>query len=268
MKSARFDYVRPVDVAGAIAALAQPNARPFAGGQSLGPMLNLRLARPSLLVDVARLPDLRTTEKTTQGVTYGAAITHAEFEDAAVPDATNGVLPCIARGIAYRAVRNRGTIGGSLAHADPAADWVTTLSALGAVVRIAGPQGERGVPVDAFVTGAFETVLQPQEIVLAVFVPALSPNARWGYAKICRKVGEFAEAMCAVLADSERGVFRMAIGAVEARPIVITDAREMIEEPALLDPLLQAASKEPATLKLRQSVIRRAIAATREGVGR
>ena len=109
-------------------------------------MLNLRLARPALLVDIARTRDLRGALEDGDAVTYGAAVTHADIEDGRVPDATPGWLRSAACHIAYRAVRNRGTIGGSLAHADPAADWVNIMTALGAMVLVSGPHGDRSYP--------------------------------------------------------------------------------------------------------------------------
>ena len=142
MKPVDFGYARPATIAEAVALLASnPDAKIIAGGQTLGPMLNLRLARPSLLVDVARIPELTRVDETADLVTLGAAITHAAIEDGRVPDFTNGYLARVAHGIAYRAVRNRGTVGGSLAHADPAADWLTAFVALDAEVVIAGPRG-------------------------------------------------------------------------------------------------------------------------------
>lgn len=263
MKASRFDYARPDSVAEAIAALSDAGAKPVSGSQSLGPMLNLRLARPTLLVDVVKLPELRRVEERADGILFGAAITHAEFEDGAVPDPTPGFMRAIAHGIAYRAVRNRGTIGGSLAHADPAADWPTTLCALGANVHLTGPAGQRQLPVEEFILGAFETVLGPGEIIVGVFVPRASDQARWGYRKFCRKLGEFAESMCAVLADPVRDVHRLAIGATEARQIVINNAAEVIANPYLLDkPLSEAGlAADPAAFRLHRAVIRQAIAA-------
>ncbi|TCK30933.1 carbon-monoxide dehydrogenase medium subunit [Ancylobacter aquaticus] len=263
MKAARFDYLRPADRAGATVALADGDARPMAGGQSLGPMLNLRLARPGCVVDISRLPELRGFEERPAGILFGAALTHAEFEDGAVPDPTPGFLAQVARGIAYRAVRNRGTIGGSLAHADPAADWPTALAALGAHVHLAGPAGTRELPVEAFILGAFETALVPGEIITGVFVPRRSGQARFGYSKSCRKVGEFAEAMCAVLVDPESGTRRLAIGATEARQVVIADAAAALSNPGGVDDLLRAAglATDPAAFKLRREIARRAIAA-------
>ncbi|MCB4769307.1 FAD binding domain-containing protein [Ancylobacter sp. Lp-2] len=263
MKAARFDYQRPATVAAAVAALGGDHgAKPVAGGQSLGPMLNLRLARPSCLVDVAKIPELRRVEERADGVLYGAAITHAEFEDGAVPDPTPGFLARVAHGIAYRAVRNRGTVGGSLVHADPAADWPTTLTALGARVVLAGPQGTRELALEDFLLGAFSTALEEGEIVTGVFVPRCSAGARFGYRKSCRKVGEFAEAMCAVLADDGRGVHRLVIGATEGRHIVVTEAKAVLADPSRLDARLAAAGfdAEPATLRLHRKVIREAIA--------
>ena len=263
MKASRFDYARPDTVAEAIAALSDVGAKPVSGSQSLGPMLNLRLARPTLLVDVVKLPELRRVEERAAGILFGAAITHAEFEDGAVPDPTPGFMRAIAHGIAYRAVRNRGTIGGSLAHADPAADWPTTLCALGASVHLAGPAGQRQLPVEEFILGAFETALGRGEIIAGVFVPRASDQARWGYRKSCRKLGEFAESMCAVLSDPARGVHRLAIGATEARQIVIKNAAEAIANPDLLDEPLREAGlvADPAAYRLHRTVIRQAIAA-------
>lgn len=262
MKASRFDYARPTNVAEAIAGLSDTGAKPMSGSQSLGPMLNLRLARPTLLVDVARLPELRRVEERDGGILFGAAITHAEFEDGAVPDPTPGFMRTVAHGIAYRAVRNRGTIGGSLAHADPAADWPTTLCALGAIVHIAGPAGQRQVPVEDFILGAFETALEAGDIITGVFVPRASSEARWGYRKSCRKLGEFAESMCAVFSDPFRGVHRLAIGATEARQIVVTDAAA-IANPDLLDARLREVglAADPAAFRLHRAVIRQAIAA-------
>lgn len=263
MKAARFDYLRPATVAEAAAALAgDPAAKPVAGGQSLGPMLNLRLARPSTLVDVAKLPELRRVEERADGVFYGAAITHAEFEDGVVPDPTPGFLARIAHGIAYRAVRNRGTVGGSLVHADPAADWPTTLTALGARVVLAGPSGARELALEDFVLGAFSTALEEGEIVTGVFIPRCSAGARFGYRKSCRKVGEFAEAMCAVLSDEVRGVHRLVVGATEGRHIVVAEARDALADPSLLDDRLAQAglAADPATFRLHRKVIREAIA--------
>ena len=194
MKPARFEYERPADIAGAIALLQREDivVKIIAGGQSLGPMLNLRLAQPDLLVDITGIAELKRVEENSDAIVVGACVTHSDMEDARVPDVTHGALPAVARGIAYRAVRNRGTIGGSLAHADPSADWVASLAAIGADVLIRGPAGRRSLAIADFVTGVFEVALASGEMVEGVRIPRLSPTARWGYYKICRKTGELA----------------------------------------------------------------------------
>ena len=206
MKARAFDYERPATLQLAIEIVgSDESAKILAGGQSLGPMLNLRLIAPKVLVDVRRIQELARAEDTGDAIVLGACVTHAAIEDGDVIDGTRGIMPRIARGIAYRAVRNFGTIGGSLAHADPSADWLTSLAALGASVLIFGTAGLRAVPVSEFMVGVFETALRPGEIVQAVRIPKLSSRARWGFYKVCRKPGEFAEAMAAVLWDPERG---------------------------------------------------------------
>ena len=226
MKPVAFDYVRPSTLADAIAFLkrADLSVKLLAGGQSLGPMLNLRLAQPDLLVDITAVPDLLRVETEDDGLLIGACVTHADIEDGRVPDPTDGALPAVARAIAYRAVRNRGTIGGSLVHADPAADWITALAALGADAVVRGPAGQRRLPVEQFMASAFEAALEPDELLEAIRVPRLSPRRRWGFYKFCRKAGEFAHAIGAVLYDPERAVCRVVIGATESTPIVVPDA--------------------------------------------
>lgn len=230
MKPVAFDYERVADVAAAVKCLAASAgmARVLAGGQSLGPMLNLRLAQPRLLVDVCGIAELRQTSATTEAQVVGACVTHAAIEDGDVPDATRGLMRAVAREIGYRAIRNRGTIAGSLCHADPAADWVSTLLLLDASVCIAGPEGLRDVPVTSFVTGAYATALGEAEMVTAVRIPRLSTAARWSYYKVCRKPGEFAEAIAGFLVDPERGSCRGVVGATHGAPYVIPDASALL----------------------------------------
>lgn len=223
MKASRFDYERPADLATVIRLIQRDDitVKIVAGSQSLGPMLNMRLVQPDLLVDITGIAELKRVETSADAIVIGACVTHADIEDLRVPDVTGGAMPRVARGIAYRAVRNRGTIGGSLVHADPSADWINCLAALGAQVLIAGPGGKREMPVEAFMEGVFESALAPGEMLDAVRVPRLSKNARWGFHKLCRKTGEFGHALGAVLHDPDRSVCRVVIGALEAKPIVL-----------------------------------------------
>ena len=234
MKAAAFAWAPPTALPDAIRLLQAEGACAMAGGQSLGPMLNLRAARPSAVVPLFALPDLHGAEDAGDALTLGAATTHAIIADGRTPDimvAGQPVLARIAGGIAYRAVRTRGTIGGSLCHADPAADWLVTLTALHAVVLTT----QRAVPLDRFVTGPFRTVLAPGEIVRAVRIPRPAPDARWGYHKLCRKPGEFAHAMSACLLDS--AATRIVIGALGGRPAVLAGPDEAGAALAFLDPV-------------------------------
>jgi aerobic carbon-monoxide dehydrogenase medium subunit len=221
MKPAPFEHARPASLADAISLLAARagSARVLAGGQSMGPMLNLRLAQPRLLVQVDRLSELAGVAADANAVTIGACVTHAAIADGLVPDIGGNVLARVADNIAYRAVRNRGTIGGSLCHADPAADWVTVLIALDAVAELHGPGGPRSMRVAEFVQGAFRTALLPGEILRAVRVPRLPDDARWGYVKACRKPGDFAHAMTAVLLTTSTR--RAVIGALAGKPLLL-----------------------------------------------
>lgn len=241
MKPARFDYLRPASLADAAGALAggDGEVRVLAGGQSLGPMMNLRLAQPDSLVDIAGLDGLDGVDATEDRVRVGARVTHARIEDGAVPGPTGAYMQAVAAGIAYRSVRNRGTVGGSLAHADPAADWPAALLALGGEIVAVGPGGERSLPVDGFQVGPFTTALAPGDVLAAVVLPQL--DGPWGYYKVCRKPGEFADAIGAVTVGAEpravcgaTGSAPFRVPAVEgmlaggARELSIGDGREML----------------------------------------
>jgi carbon-monoxide dehydrogenase medium subunit len=190
-------------------------------------MLNLRLVQPELIIDITALPELKQAQRDGDELVLGACITHADIEDGRAPDVTRGAMREVAANIAYRAVRNRGTIGGSLSHADPAADWVSALSALGARLTLRSRDGVRKLAVEAFVLAALESALRPGEILEAVHIPVRAASARWGYAKSCRKTGEFAHAIAAVLIDPEAASGRVVIGAIDTAPIVLVDPAEL-----------------------------------------
>lgn len=264
MKPVRFDYAAADDAAAAcrLLALGINDTKLIAGGQSLGPMLNLRLARPPGLVDVSRANDMRGARDDGDAIVYGGAVTHAEIEDGIVPDATPGWLASVARRIAYRAVRNRGTIGGSLAHADPAADWVNVLTALDASVVLARSGATRTVALSDFFTGPFATVLAHDEVIAGVRVPKRGAAARWGYWKFCLKVGDFAKASAAVLIDPERGDSRILLGALEKPPMLLSDAAAILAGRLPLAPVVTEAAPHLSydSHALHVAVLRRAIA--------
>ena len=237
MKPAAFDYERPSSVQDAVKLLADESlfAKVIAGSQSLGPMLNLRLAQPDLLVDITSIRDLRAVIDGRDDVEIGACVTHADIEDGRVADVTCGLLPFVASRIAYRAVRNRGTVGGSLAHADPASDWVAVFPLLGAEVVVEGRAGRRSIPAESLMISSFITGLKADEVLCGVRVAKLSAASRWGYSKFNQKVGEYAHALGAILHDPARERFRAVIGAVESAPIVVADATSLFGGPFGLD---------------------------------
>ena len=264
MKAAPFEYVRAKDAAHAVELLtaAEGFAKPIAGGQSLGPMLNLRLTEPDLLVDVRTCPDLRGYRDEGDAILYGAAVTHAEIEDGAVPDPCHGWMAAVARRIAYRAVRNRGTLGGSIAHADPAADWLVVLLLLGAEVVVLGSGGTRTAAFGEFVTGPFSTVLGTDEVLAGVRVAKRSHRVRYGYHKTAVKAGEFATAFSVALDDPERGESRAVLGAIERPPVAIDDmsvASDVAGAEAFVNE--RVAGLDAPTVRLHAVTLRRAVRA-------
>ena len=233
MKPVAFQYERARSLDEASSLLAQDGvfSKAVAGSQSLGPMLNLRLAQPDLLVDITSIPELTAVTENSDAIEIGACITHADIEDRRVPDVSRGLLPEVAGRIAYRAVRNRGTIGGSLAHSDPAADWVSVFPLMDAEVLIWSRRGNRALAAGELMVSSFTTTLQPDELIRAIRVPKFSSSARWGFYKFSQTAGEFAHAIGAVLHDPELKKFRAVIGAIETAPIVVPDAAQIFGGP-------------------------------------
>ena len=248
MKAVAYAFAATASVDAATRALRDGGwgCKPIAGGQSLGAMLNLRLAQPETLVDLDGLAELGTVQEAPDHVFFGAMTTHAAIEDGRVPDPSGGLMPFVARSIAYRAVRNRGTLGGSICHADPAADWVSSLPLLGATVVVAGEAGRRDIPAATFMTSAFETLLAEGELLIGVRVPRRSPAARWSYRKFCRKTGEFSHATVGALVDPADGTERLVLGALDGAPRVFEGAgllREISTDPARRQALLDDAGQ-------------------------
>ncbi len=235
MKAAAFDYVRPHSLGEAVALLAKAGgeAQVIAGGQSLLAMMNLRAASPAMLIDIARLPELAGFAEDSDAVTLGACVTHAAIEDGRVPDSSRGLMPRVAASLAYRAIRTRGTIGGSLALADPAAEWPAVLAALDAEVTLFGPNGRHSLKCTEFTTGIYETRLADDEIIESVRIPKLPADARWGYVKLSRKSGEFANALAIAVADRAGGHCRIVLGAANGTPLVLDQASQSFTESRL-----------------------------------
>ncbi len=230
MKPAPFSYHRATSIDDALSHLKAGDAmvRPLAGGQSLVPMLNLRLAPADKLVDLTRIDALKQTEQRADCIRYGALVTHAAFEDRRVPDASNGLMPFIGSQIAYRAVRTRGTIGGAVALADPAADWLTTIVALEADVALVGRNGRRTISGTNFAIGPYMTAIGDGELIEAIIVPRRPGSERWGHYKVARKTGEYAESMAIALIDQALGKTRLVVGATDGAPLVLARASREI----------------------------------------
>lgn len=231
MKAASFDYVAPKTVAEASALLAAADTATvaIAGGQSLLPMLNLRVVLPDLLVDIGGLPELKEVAATPDNIRIGALTTHAAIEDGKLPEAFGGLLQKVAAKISYRAVRNHGTIGGSVALADPAADWPPCLMALGAHVRVSGVKGTRSQPVGDFIKGQYSTSLASDEIILGFDVPRPDAPLRWGFFKVVRKSGAFANSIAIAVAHGKGGPVSIVLAAAADRPHLLPTVAERIK---------------------------------------
>lgn len=197
MKPAPFEYHRPADATEAVTMLAAlgDEAKILGGGQSLLPIMNMRLAEPGHLIDVSALADLLKYDDEPDHVTWGAATTHQMVEDELVPDPCSGLLQAAGSGIGYRAIRCRGTVGGSLAHADSSAEWPTVLTAVNATVVATSVRGERRLPLREFFHGFFSTSMDGDELITRVEIPRFDPAVHWGLVKTNRKAGEFAESL-------------------------------------------------------------------------
>jgi aerobic carbon-monoxide dehydrogenase medium subunit len=231
MKAAIFDYEVPKTVAEASTLLASGVAATaaIAGGQSLLPMLNLRVALPDLLVDIGRLQELKEVTATSTNIGIGALTTHAAIEDGKLPEAFGGLMQKVASKISYRAVRNHGTIGGSVALADPASDWPGCLMALGAHVRISGLKGTRSQSISEFVLGQYSTSLACDEIILGFDIPRPDPALRWGFFKVVRKSGAFANSIAFAVAHGRGGPASVVLAAAADRPCLLPKVAEWIE---------------------------------------
>ena len=218
MIPASFDYVRPQSLEDALARLGEhgDDARVLAGGHSLLPVMKARLADPGVLVDIAGIEGLSGISETEGGFRIGAMTTHAEIESSELVQEKCRSLAEAAGAIGDVQVRNRGTLGGSLAHADPAADYPAVILAAGAEITVAGADGERVIGADDFFTGTYETALDAGEILTSVRIPAPAARGSSAYLKAAQQASGFA--VCGVAA----GLALDADGAVESIRVGVT----------------------------------------------
>ena len=230
MKPAPFDYVRARTLDEALAAL-DADSKILAGGQSLVPMLNMRLARPARVVDINAVPGLDGVRaRPDGGLDIGALSRQSDLLTAPLVQERAPLLVAAAAHVGHRAIRNRGTIGGSVAHADPAAELPAALLALGASAVIAGRGGRRHVALDEFFVGALTTALQADEILIGIEIPD-ARGVGWGFAEVARRPGDFAIAGVVVVAHGGRGRCErarlVAFGAHE-RPVRLRAAESVL----------------------------------------
>src|SRR3984893_5304762 len=200
MKPAAFDYVAPNSLEAAVEAIAAANGdgKILAGGQSLMPLLNFRMARPTVVVDLMHIPDMSFIELTGDTVAIGALTRHADLEFSDLIAQKLPVLAAAMPHVAHLAIRNRGTIGGSLSHADPAAELPMLAVFYGATVKVQGPNGRREIPAEDFFVSALTNCLEPEEIVFEIDFPILKEHTGWAFEEVARRFGDFALASIAV----------------------------------------------------------------------
>ncbi len=200
MKPAPFQYSAPVSVAAATALLAELGAdgKVLAGGQSLVPAMNFRLARPGHLVDINRIAALDYVRVEQGRLVIGALARHARFERALAPGPIGRLLPVVAHNIAHLPIRRRGTFAGSLAHADPAAEWCTFAATLDAQIVAERAGGRRTIAAVDFFKSLFTTTLEPYELITEVHLPLLDDAWRAGFCEFSRRAGDYAIVMAVV----------------------------------------------------------------------
>ena len=230
MRPAEFEYHRPGSLDEALALLGE-ESRPLAGGHSLLPLMKMRLSTPEALVDLAGVPGLDEISEDGAGLRVGALATHASVAASELVRSRCRVLAETAALIGDAQVRNRGTLGGSVAHADPAADYPTILTALGATLSVAGENGEREIAADDFFVGMFATALQPGELVVAAKVPATPAGTGAAYVKHRHPASFYAVVGVAAVVAVENGSCtsaRLTIGGVTGTPVDATEAAESV----------------------------------------
>jgi carbon-monoxide dehydrogenase medium subunit len=218
MKPSSFEYAAPETVGEAVSILEQHEgeakllagqhegeAKLLAGGQSLIPLLNMRLARPEVLVDLRKLGELDYIRETDGGLTIGAMTSKTALERSALVESRQPLLHAATLLIGHPQIRNRGTIGGSLAQADPAAEYPAVAVALGAELRAVGPDGERTIGADDFFVTYLTTALEPSEVLTQFRVPMLAEGTGWSFGEVARRHGDFAMAGAAITVELDGG---------------------------------------------------------------
>jgi CO/xanthine dehydrogenase FAD-binding subunit len=246
MKPAAFDYVVAESIDAAVAALAAADgeAKILAGGQSLVPMLNFRLLRPAILVDINRIPDLAFIEARAEDIAIGALTRHYRLETSPVIAAHLPVVAEAMRHVAHLAIRNRGTIGGSLSHADPAAELPMLALLLDATLQVASSAGLRTIAAQDFFLGPLTVDLAGDEMVTRITIPKLPPATGWGFVEVARRSGDFALAAAAAtitLRDGTIAEARIAMTGIDETAKRASEAEALLNGQTLTPDLIDAA---------------------------
>lgn len=248
MKPPVFNYISATSVEEAVAALvrSEGEGKLIAGGQSLMPMLNFRLLDPAVLIDIANIPGLDQIVETETGLEIGALTRHASLEHSALVAKHFPVLARAMAHVAHLAIRNRGTIGGNLCHADPAAELPMIAMLLDAVLCIEGPGGNRELAAEEFFMGALTTDLEDEEMVTRILLPYLPPHSGWGFEEVSRRSGDFALAAAAATLAIEEGVIseaRLAVTGVDDLPLRVGAAEDVLRGVPLDDAVATSVSR-------------------------
>ena len=251
MKLPPFAYACPTSVAEAVALLAAHDgeAKLLAGGQSLVPMLAFRVASPALLVDLRKLAELRQIKVADDGVTLGAMVRWRDILDDVRLRTAQPLLVAAVEHVAHYQIRNRGTVGGSLAHADPAAELPGIAVTCAATIVVAGQAGERVIAARDFFHGPLTTALETDEIITALHLPAWPAQRRFGFAEFARRRGDFALAAAAVFYDDDGGKARNAhVGVIGVgdRPLRLPDVEDVLNGNAVDDAAIKKAEHAAA----------------------
>jgi carbon-monoxide dehydrogenase medium subunit len=244
MKPPAFRYVaaRSIDEAIDVLAKNDGEAKVLAGGQSLTPMLNFRLARPEVLVDINRVPGLDAIEKSKTGLTIGALTRHRMIETSPLVRERQPLLAAAAKQVGHLAIRNRGTFGGSLAHNDPAAEFPMVALLLDARITAKGRSGERTIDAKDFFVGLLTSSLKPEEIVTSVEIPDLPRGTGWGFEELSRRPGDFAIAAVCVAVTLQSGTCsaaRISMAGVGSTAVRASNAEKMLAGRKIDDALLK-----------------------------
>jgi carbon-monoxide dehydrogenase medium subunit len=253
MKPAPFKYFAPTEIPEVLSLLKEYgyDAKVLAGGQSLVPMMNFRLVQPAVLVDINNIPDLKSIQTHEKGIRLGAMVRHSQVERDSIIEKRVPLLHETMPQIATAQIRNRGTIGGSLAHADPSAELVAVTTALEARFKIQNQEGERWVPVDDFFVGLLMTVLEPEELLVEIEFPGLPARSGWSLKEVARRPHDFALiGVVAVMTLDKKDrcqAAKLVYLSAGDGPVSAVEAADLLKGQEITEDLITAAAEKAAT---------------------